>query len=257
VTPREAGAGRFASYRSSRHPAPVLGRPPAATVGYAIVRSGVLDGAGARAFSRSLQRAGPAPRSGRASMHRRQILSSVAAVSAGLVATGAFAQSTAKKTDPDMMGEAETRHAAMTMKVGALSLATSRIAEKKDTGPMVAQFATFEVAEQETIADVLKSMKKSEGAAKGAISKPSESEVMEMLDAEGKRMVETLQGLSGSEFSKMYVTAQTEGHQKLLDIQEDYLKAGENREHLNVAKLARGQIKEHLKLLADIKTDLG
>ncbi|KAB0682811.1 DUF4142 domain-containing protein [Aureimonas leprariae] len=190
-------------------------------------------------------------------MHRRQILSSIAALSAGFVATSAFAQATAKKTDPEAMGEAERKHAMMTMKVGALSLATSRIAEKKDTGPMVAQFAMFEVAEQETIADVLNSMKKSESAAKGSMTKPSEAEVMDMLDAEGKQMVEKLQGLSGTEFSKMYVMAQTEGHQKLLAIQEEYLKVGENREHLNVTKLARGQIKEHLKLLADIKTDLG
>lgn len=190
-------------------------------------------------------------------MHRRQILSSAAALSAGLIATSAFAQTTSKTTDPEKMGEAETRHATMTMKVGALSLATSRIAEKKETGPMVAQFAMFEVAEQETIADVLNSMKRSASAAKGAMTKPTEAEVMEMLDADGKRMVEKLQGLSGTEFSKMYVTAQVEGHQKLLDIQEDYLKVGENRENLNVAKLARGQIKEHLKLLADIKSEMG
>lgn len=190
-------------------------------------------------------------------MHRRQILSTAVAMSALLVAPAVFAQETTKTTDPEKMGEAETKHAMETMKVGALSLATSRIAEKKDTGPMVAQFAMFEVAEQETIADVLKSMKMDESAAKGTVAKPSDAEVMGMLDAEGKQMVEKLQALSGKEFSKMYVMAQTEGHQKLLDIQEEYLKVGKNREHLNVTKLARGQIKEHLKLLADLKTELG
>ncbi|GGE11581.1 hypothetical protein GCM10011390_33390 [Aureimonas endophytica] len=190
-------------------------------------------------------------------MHRRQMLSSAIAISAVLVAGSAFAQETAKTTDPEKMGEAETKHSMMTMKVGALSLATSRIAAKKETGPKVAEFAMFEVAEQETIADILKSMKMDESAAKGEVAKPTDAEVMEMLDAEGRQMVEKLDKLSGKEFSTMYVTAQTEGHQKLLAIQEDYLKVGKNREHLNVTKLARGQIKEHLKLLADLKTELG
>lgn len=63
--------------------------------------------------------------------------------------------------------------------------------------------------------------------------------------------------MSGTEFDKMYVTAQLDGHRKLLTIQEDYLKVGKNREHLSVAKLARGQIKEHIALLEDLQSKLG
>ncbi|WP_247360704.1 MULTISPECIES: DUF4142 domain-containing protein [unclassified Bradyrhizobium] len=52
--------------------------------------------------------------------------------------------------------------------------------------------------------------------------------------------------MQGKEFEAAYVRAQTEGHQKLLRIQEDYLASGKDPAHINVAKLARGQIKEHV-----------
>lgn len=78
-----------------------------------------------------------------------------------------------------------------------------------------------------------------------------------MLDAEGKASLEKLKGLSGADFDKAYVTAQLDGHKKLLMIQEDYLKAGQNREHLSVTKLARGQIKEHIEHLEMLKTKAG
>ncbi|CUX67940.1 conserved hypothetical protein [Agrobacterium tumefaciens str. Kerr 14] len=61
-----------------------------------------------------------------------------------------------------------------------------------------------------------------------------------MLDAEGKTSVEKLKAASAAEFDKAYVSAQLDGHKKLLTIQEDYLKGGQNREHLSVTKLARG-----------------
>jgi hypothetical protein len=43
----------------------------------------------------------------------------------------------------------------------------------------------------------------------------------------------------------------------LLTIQEDYLKVGQNREHLSVTKLARGQIKEHIDHLDMLKSKVG
>jgi putative membrane protein len=48
---------------------------------------------------------------------------------------------------------------------------------------------------------------------------------------------------------KRMLRAQIEGHQKLLRIQEEYLSSGKDIAHINLAKLARGQIKEHLQLL--------
>ncbi|WP_260686575.1 hypothetical protein [Rhizobium leguminosarum] len=42
-----------------------------------------------------------------------------------------------------------------------------------------------------------------------------------------------------------------------MTIQEDYLNVGQNREHLGVAKLARGQIKEHIDYLDMLKSKVG
>jgi len=69
--------------------------------------------------------------------------------------------------------------------------------------------------------------------------------------------LEKLKGLSRAEFDKAYVTAQLDGHKMLLAIQEDYLKVGQNREHLSVTKLARGQIKEHIDHIEMLKSKLG
>jgi putative membrane protein len=63
----------------------------------------------------------------------------------------------------------------------------------------------------------------------------------------------TLNGLKGTGFDKANVAAQLDGHKKLLAIQEDSLKVGQVREHLSVAKLARGMISEHLDHLAALK----
>ena len=63
-----------------------------------------------------------------------------------------------------------------------------------------------------------------------------------VLDREGK---------AGSEFDRDYIRYEIEGHRKLLDIQEVYLKSPDNLDQANVAKLARGMIKEHLVLLTE------
>jgi putative membrane protein len=172
-------------------------------------------------------------------MNRRHMLKTTVAMATlpTMMAASAFAQ--------DGNIDAEKKHAAETKKVGTLSLATSRIAQKTATNPMLKAFAGWEVAEQETIADILKSME-SGGKAEGALKPPSDAEVNEMLDADGRAMLEKLKSATGADFDGAYLVAQLDGHKKLLAIQEEYLKVGKNREHLNVTKLARGQIKEHI-----------
>ena len=76
---------------------------------------------------------------------------------------------------------------------------------------------------------------------------------MRNLDDASKASVEKLRALkAGSDFDRDYIRYEVEGHRKLLDIQEVYLKASDNLDQANVAKLARGMIKEHLALLADL-----
>ena len=90
-------------------------------------------------------------------------------------------------------------------------------------------------------------------APKGAIQAPSDAQLMQNLDAAGKASVEKLRAAhSGSDFDRDYIRYEVEGHRKLLDIQEVYLKNPDNLDETNIAKLARGMIKEHLTLLADL-----
>lgn len=121
---------------------------------------------------------------------------------------------------------------------------------------MVKVFAKWEVAEQETIADILKlhgDGRKGGGSAEAAVGRRSGK----MLDRDGKASLDSLKAASGAEFDKAFVTAQLDGHKKLLTIQEDYLKIGQDREHLSLTKRARGQIKEYIDHLDMLKSKLG
>jgi predicted outer membrane protein len=152
------------------------------------------------------------------------------------------------------LGEAEKRHIMNTMAAGGMSLLASRAALKKVRDDDVKEFAQFEVAEQETIADVLMAMM-DPSKASGKINPPSDSEVRQQVSKDDQAMLEKMEGMNGEAFEKAYIRAQIDGHQKLLRIQEDYLASGKDPAHLGIAKLARGQIKEHLTLLADLSED--
>ena len=78
------------------------------------------------------------------------------------------------------------------------------------------------------------------------------------LDEKGKEAVEKMKAMKeGLDYEKAYIKAQIEGHKELLDIQETYLKVADDADETNIAKLAKGMIKEHLTLLADIDKHLG
>jgi predicted outer membrane protein len=198
-------------------------------------------------------------------MLRRNIVTLAAAVPFTLLATRAFAQEVAptpatrpvEGADETGMGEAETTHAEQTGMIGSLSLLQSRLAVGKASNEKVKQFAEWEVAEQETIGDILKSMKMGMDDAQGALLPPTDDEARAMAGADAESMLTEMEALSGAEFDKAYVAANLEGHQKLLAVQEDYLTAGTKREHLLVAKLARGQITEHIAHLEELQAALG
>jgi putative membrane protein len=188
-------------------------------------------------------------------MARRTLLASLATAAA----TSAFAQS---QTGRAPGGEAaatgaDEQHIQRTMVVGSLSLAVSRIAVQKVRSAKLKEFANFEVAEQETVADVLKSLQ-NPGIVNGTVKPPTDAEIEQHLDQEGRDTVQKMRtSQAGPEFDRQYWDAQNKGHEELLRIQEDYLRSGRsNLDSINVAKLARGMIKEHLQLLADIRTDL-
>jgi len=182
-------------------------------------------------------------------MNRRLLLASIATLSAGQ----AFAQKMSPTAPaPSAMTDAQQKHIQETMAYGSLSLLLSRIAKSKVTHPLLKQFVDFEIGEQETVGGILKAIQ-TNAAPSGETPSPSDADLMKNLDDGGKASVEKLRALkAGSEFDRDYIRYEIEGHRKLLDIQEVYLKSPDNLDETNVAKLARGMIKEHLVLLTEV-----
>jgi putative membrane protein len=149
----------------------------------------------------------------------------------------------------------EMKYIQDTLALGSLALAASQQALQKASHPKVKEFAQFEVAEQETMADVLKSLKS--GQPERQVKAPSEAEVKQNLTPPASQQVNKLQSVqSGQDFDVAYIQDQADGHGVLLKLQEEYLRVGKEAGAMNIAKLARVQIKEHLQLLQDIKRDL-
>jgi putative membrane protein len=182
-------------------------------------------------------------------MNRRLLLASIATLSAGQ----AFAQKMSPTAAaPSAMTDAPQKHIRDTTAYGSLSLLLSRMAKSKVSHPLLKQFVDFEIAEQEAVGGILKAIQ-TNAAPSGETPSPSDADLMQNLDDAGKASVEKLRALkAGSEFDRDYIRYEIEGHRKLLDIQEVYLKSPDNLDQANVAKLARGMIKEHLVLLTEV-----
>src|SRR3954469_12886209 len=155
-------------------------------------------------------------------------------------------------TGAPSLGQAEQQWLQQTMMVGSVALQTSEIALEKAEDEDVKQFAKFEADEQKGVAEVLRSMMEPAGTASaGAGPQP---------DAKHTEMIQKLQQAKpGDAFDKDYVQGQIQGHQDLLQIQENFLRnagtAG-HREATNVAKLARSRIQEHIEKLQDLDSAL-
>jgi putative membrane protein len=193
-------------------------------------------------------------------MDRRFLIASIATFAAApLLVSRTFAQTTpAPAANPapapgaaPQLSTARQNHIKDTLTVGSLSLMLSRIAQPKIAMPRLKQFIEFEIAEQETIASILKTIQNGESPS-GAAPSPSDAEVMQNLDAAGQSAVEKLRQTTGVALDREYLRAEIEGHNRLLQIQEAYLRTPDNLDETNVAKLAKGMIKEHLALLADM-----
>jgi putative membrane protein len=182
-------------------------------------------------------------------MNRRFLIASIATLSASRVVAQTM---TPPAPAPSAGTDAQHKHIMDTMAVGSLSLLLSRVAKPKLTHPLLKQFVDFEIAEQETIADVLNAFK-TNAAPKGTIQAPTDADLTQNLDEAGKASVEKMRAAhAGAQYDRDYIRYEVEGHRKLLDIQEVYLRSPDNLDETNIAKLARGMIKEHLTLLADV-----
>jgi putative membrane protein len=163
------------------------------------------------------------------------------------------------------MSQADAQHAEQTLKLGLVALETSRIGQQKAQNADLKRFAAFEIDEQTTLAEVLTSImdpsttaSTSPAASGGQLPLTAPNPGVPM-DAQGREMVQKLQGAqAGAGFDREYLQGQVQGHQALLQVQDRYLQSKpQNREHMSVALLAQGRIREHLALLQAIQSKLG
>ncbi|NBJ09667.1 DUF4142 domain-containing protein [Microvirga arsenatis] len=164
---------------------------------------------------------------------------------------------------PAAMGEAQSQadrqYIQQALALSTVSLQQSNFALTKAQNPRVKQFAEFEVGEQNLLTEIMHSFADPNATAsttRGAQAAASTAPELAPKDAQAMERLSKAPG--GTAFDKDYVALQIQGHQELLKLQEDYLKQGSgNRETTNVARLARGQIREHLAILQDIQKELG
>ncbi len=166
-------------------------------------------------------------------------------------------------TAPTAMGQqqsqADRQYVQQMLALGTVSLQQSNFAHGKAQHPRVKQFAEFEIGEQNLLADIMHSFadpnataSTTQGARQSAATAP------ELPQKDAQTMERLSKAQPGAAFDKDYVALQIQGHQELLKLQEGYLpQSAGNREMTNVAKLAQGQIKEHLVLLQDLQKELG
>jgi putative membrane protein len=178
-------------------------------------------------------------------------------VLAGLATTAAstsLAGSQPAAVNPNTI---ESDHIKQIMAIGSLTLLLSRMAIEKINIPKLKEFALFESAEQETMLNILKSIDNPREA-KGAVVPLPDADLEAQLVPLGLQILRKMRAMeAGADFSREFFLIQSEAHQQLLRIHEDYLKLGKEPTSINVAKLADGLIREHLQLLSDIKFEMG
>ncbi|AZO82042.1 MULTISPECIES: DUF4142 domain-containing protein [unclassified Bosea (in: a-proteobacteria)] len=158
-------------------------------------------------------------------MDRRMLIGAAALI----VTSPAVAQSKSGR-------DRELQHATETLSAGAAAIDTSKLALQKAIREEIKRFASFEIAEQEGLRDVLRSLTD--------LQHSNSPPTMPKVDAQTttRNLAET----NGESFEQAYLAEQTAGHRQLLQIQERYLQNGQDLTFRAVASLARGHIREHL-----------
>ena len=198
-------------------------------------------------------------------MNRRLLLTSMAAIAASPVLAQTNAAQTPASNAPNQgnnspnqpqgrLSQEQLTHIKDTLTWGSLSLMLSRIAKPKVSLPALKQFVDFEIAEQQTVADVLQAIQ-THAAPNGSVPVPSDDQVMQNVDETGKKAIQTLRAArEGRDFDMEYIRLEIEGHQKLLSFQEAYLKAPDNLDETNFAKMASAVIHMHITMLDDMRS---
>ena len=154
--------------------------------------------------------------------------------------------------------QADRQYIQQALALSTVSLQQSNFALSKAQDPRVKQFAEFEIGEQNNLTDILHSFADPAATAStSAGAKASASTAPELSQEDSATMERLSKAQPGAAVDREYVAMQIQGHQKLLKLQETYLQNSGSREMTNIAKLARGQIKEHLAMLEVMQKELG
>ncbi len=171
--------------------------------------------------------------------NRRSAMLALAA--AGCAAPVLITAVKAQTTAPQNADYAD--YVSQTLMVGGLSLQTSQVAAEKATDPMVREFAMLEVGEQTAIASVL-------SATETGAQPPA-------LPEDQTAMVNDLNAMeAGAEFDRMYIEAQIDGHNQLLEIQRSIVADTDPTVEVITARLAEQAVMSHLAMLAHIQAML-
>lgn len=136
-------------------------------------------------------------------------------------------------------GQAEYDYMARVGPLGQAALQSSQYARSQASDPWVRSFAESEIAEQQTLAEILTELGRQSGRPLPQ-ARP---------DPRTARELAMLQRERGERFDDAYLRMQREGHEELLRAQDEYLRTGRNMHVRHVAMLARGQINDHIRNL--------
>ncbi|HEY8382121.1 MAG TPA: DUF4142 domain-containing protein [Microvirga sp.] len=165
---------------------------------------------------------------------------------------------------------ADIRYIQETMAAGTVTLQAANFAESKAQHPRVQRFAAFEREEQNMMFEILHALaepattsstnaqatqattsSRPQNASQAAATAPV------LTDQASSLMEKMSRAERGPAFDREFVELQLARHQELLQVQERYLAGNpQNRELVNIAKLARAQIREHVTELQAIQKDL-
>ena len=112
---------------------------------------------------------------------RRTLMAALAA----MAATSSFAQTQADKM-PGVAAGPDQEYVRESLAASSLSLAASRIAAQKAQSDDLKEFAQLEEGEQETLADVLKSLSLQNASLNRRTRRPGDAEVEQNLDQRGR-----------------------------------------------------------------------
>jgi len=161
----------------------------------------------------------------------------------------------ARATPASPAGALDDRHVRDVMAAGTVALQASTFARTKAQHPRVRRSAEWEEAEQTLMFDVLHGLAEPAATASTASGQATTAPV---ISDQGSAAMERMsQAQPGPAFDRDYVDLQLAKHRELAAIHERFLgRNPANHEQATIAKLALGQVREHIAHLEDIAQEL-